>query len=102
MDLSNHYKILLQLDENWSVDTLEFDHEKASVIVSLSYTGQCQDGTIYDYRPLRRWRHLDTLQYSTYIEAKVPRVKDKEGKIRTLEVPWADVLQRHSHLLEKK
>ena len=105
MELSDHYKILLDLDENWEVSSIAFDHKKEEVVVFLSYQGSShkdRSEVIHDYRPTRRWRHLDTLQYATYIEAKVPRLKDKDGKVRTAEVPWASGAQRHSYLLEKK
>lgn len=105
MELSDHYKILLELDENWGVSSIDFDHKKEEVVVCLSYQGSShkdRSEVIHDYRPTRRWRHLDTLQYATYIEAKVPRLRDKEGRVRTIEVPWASGAQRHSYLLEKK
>jgi len=80
-----------------------------TVIVKLAYQSVSNFATldrsqypIYDYRKVRKWRHLDTLQYKTFIEARVPRVTDQVGKIRTLDVPWAEVSQRHSYLLEKK
>ena len=57
---------------------------------------------IYDYRKVRKWCHLDTLQYKTFIEARVPRITDEVGKIRTIDVPWAEGSQRHSYLFEKK
>jgi len=105
MKIEEHYKILLDLDLNWEVESINFSHEQETVVVKLTYqsapnyTGK---GSIYDYRKPRQWRHLDTLQYKTYIEARVPRIKDKKGQIRTLDIPWAEVSQRHSYLLEKK
>jgi transposase len=103
LELTDHYKILLELDENWVVSSIHFDHSKEEVIVALSYQGSGNsEAVIHDYRPSRRWRHLDTLQYATYIEAKVPRMKYKDGKVRTASVPWASSVQRHSYLLEKK
>lgn len=105
MDLSDHYKILLDLDADWGVSSIDFDHKKEEVVVCLSYQGMSHKGrseVIHDYRPTRRWRHLDTLQYATYIEAKVPRLKAKDGSVRTVGVPWASDSQRHSYLLEKK
>lgn len=105
MDFTDHYKILLELDECWQVDSIAFNHEQNEVLVRVSYHSRDhlkEGSTIHDYSPLRRWRHLDTLQYLTYIEAKVPRLKDEKGKVSTMKVPWADSLQRHSYLLEKK
>ena len=37
----------------------------------------------------RSWRHLNFWQYATVLTARVPRVKDKDGKVTQVEVPWA-------------
>jgi transposase len=43
----------------------------------------------YDKR-LQRWRHLDTMQYHTILEAEVPRVNCQEHGVLTIDVPWAE------------
>lgn len=37
----------------------------------------------------RSWQHLNFFQHTCYLHAKVPRVKQSDGKIRTQPVPWA-------------
>lgn len=37
----------------------------------------------------KTWRHLNFWQYKTYIHGRVPRVKNSEGKISMVDVPWA-------------
>lgn len=105
MKFEEHYKILLDLDSNWTVSSIDFDHQTESVLVKLTYCDKLakdpdtkEEYTIYDHREERNWRHLDTLQYKTYISARVPRVMNSEGKINTISVPWADKSQRHSYL----
>ncbi|MBZ0099477.1 MAG: ISL3 family transposase, partial [Taibaiella sp.] len=56
---------------------------------------------IYDHAPERKWRHLDTLQYKTYICCGLPRVKDREGKAKTIVPPWASKHERHTYLFEQ-
>ena len=56
---------------------------------------------IYDYRENRRWRHLDTMQYKTYLNCCVPRVINEEGKITTIEVPWSDYSTHYTFLFEE-
>ncbi len=51
-----------------------------------STCGQISPG--YDSHK-RRWRHLDTCQYTTILVADVPRVKSKEHGVITMSVPWA-------------
>lgn len=43
----------------------------------------------YDQR-LRRWRHLDTCQLQTILEAEVPRVRCPEHGVVMVTVPWAE------------
>jgi transposase len=42
---------------------------------------------VYDTRE-RIWRHLNFFQYRCYVKARVPRVTDGQGKVRTVSVPW--------------
>jgi len=48
----------------------------------------------------RRWRHLDTSQNSTFIEADVPRVECKEHGIHSVGVSWAEEKSRFTILFE--
>lgn len=103
------YKIILDIDKNWSISSIEIDNEKEEVYVNISYnkskaidpiTGEkC---SIYDHREERSWRHLDTMQYKTYIKCNIPRVQNSLGKVNTITVPWSDKLDRVTYLLEKK
>ena len=103
------YKIVLNIDENWSVSSVKLDEKQEEVIVSLFYNKSTaidpitsESCSIYDHREERSWRHLDTMQYRTYINCKIPRVKNSLGKVNTITVPWADKSNRISYLLEKK
>jgi len=44
----------------------------------------------YDRRELRTWRHLDTMQFKTYLIASLPRVECKEHGIQTVKVSWCE------------
>jgi len=97
MEFEKHYKILLELNSDWDVESIEFDHEREEVLVKLIYKSksyidpQTNDlCTIYDHRKEREWRHLDTMQYKTFIVSSIPRVQNSQGKVFTIEVPWAD------------
>lgn len=37
----------------------------------------------------RTWQHLNFFQHKCYLHARVPRVKDEEGKVLLQNVPWA-------------
>ena len=44
--------------------------------------------SVHDHRH-RKWRHLDTCQFTTIVEADVPRIIVREHGCLTLPVPWA-------------
>ena len=99
-------KLILPVSAGWEITDINIDDKASEVHVTLSYT----DGDykhsgsvykIYDYRPYRKWRHLDLWQYKTYIEAQVPRIETTSG-IVSIEVPWSDDFERITGLFEKK
>lgn len=46
----------------------------------------------------RKWRHLDTCQFETIIEPRVPFVRHADGRVEEVAVPWADRYQRVTKL----
>jgi len=101
------FDLLLNLDDNWQVKTVEADYKSSYITIIIEYIGkqaECPKTfemcNLYDHAPERLWRHLDTMQYKTYISCRLPRVKNKEGKVLTIMPPWADKLERHTYLFE--
>jgi hypothetical protein len=99
-------KIVLPVSEGWEIGDIEIDETKLEVYVNLVFTESVykwekSEYKIYDFRPERKWRHLDFWQYKTYITAKVPRIETKTG-IVSIEVPWANDFERITGLFEKK
>lgn len=86
------------LGADWKVQEVENNPETEEVDIYVEYVGS---GKVYDYAPIRRWRHLDIMQCKTFINAALPRVKRADGKVKTLFPPWADKSERHSFLFEK-
>lgn len=103
------YTIILEIDDDWTVTSISLDDLLQEVNVLISYNKSKaidpitnEKCSLYDHREERSWRHLDTMQYKTYIKCSIPRVKNSLGKVNTITVPWADKLERFSYLLEKK
>lgn len=102
------FEKLLDLGKEWNIEKIEFNEQSKEIDIYVRFnlkaykekTGDNYHG-IYDYREYRRWRHLDILQYKCFIKAKTPRLIDKEKKVFSLEVSWADVKSRYSFLFEK-
>src|SRR5574344_2009721 len=91
------YAQILGVQAPWNVDCVDFlkEDKEVRVTVSLSKAGyRCpvcgKPCNGYDVKR-RRWRHLDTCQYSTFIEADVPRVGCKEHGVHSVGVSWAQV-----------
>ncbi len=101
------YRALLGLTPPWTVGDVELDVTGQRVVVRVE-TGPgpfpCPEcgvlGPRYDSKP-RRWRHLDTMQFTTWIEADVPRVECAEHGVKQLHVPWAEPGSQFTALFER-
>lgn len=102
------FETALELSSGWKVTDITVDDSAKEVTIEVVFTGKkgLLPGSdklcpIYDHAPLRRWRHLDLLQYKTFISCRLPRVYDADGKVVTVDVPWADKHNRFSFLFER-
>jgi transposase len=90
------YDLLLDFGEDWVVKEVETNLETDEVDIYIEYVGN----GVYDYAPTRRWRHLDTLQFKSFINCCLPRIKSVDGKVKTVSPPWASKHERHTFLFE--
>jgi len=100
------YRQILGIESPWQVSDVEVDLPDKGVSVHIKHTSEAlacpQCGRAvpgYDSRQ-RRWRHLDTCQYKTWLIAQVPRVKCPEHGVHQLSVPWAENNSRLTALFE--
>lgn len=101
------YHQILGLSEPWAVSSVELDRSAGNIVVkveprpdalfSCPTCGSPAPG--YDRRT-RRWRHLDTCQYTTILEASVPRLSCPEHGVVTVAVPWAEAGSGFTSLFE--
>lgn len=107
MDEIRLYERILQLQSPWFVERVELREADGAVIV---HVGMDEDTPLscplcakpsprYDKRR-RQWRHLDTCQYQTLVEAEVPRVNCEQHGCRMIEVSWADRGVRFTQMFE--
>jgi transposase len=105
---SDLYAQILGKREPWRVERVELDLKEGEVNVHLSHDFGAQwpcpeCGTLcplYDHQPLRRWRHLDTCQLRTILNADPPRSNCPEHGARTVKLPWAEAGSRFTALFE--
>lgn len=87
--------IALGLVSPWSIQELTFNKETSQLDIYLVFTKGHQfkmsDGESYTAHDTieRKWQHLNFFQHKCYLHAKVPRVKQSDGKITAQPVPWA-------------
>ena len=79
MFTENFFTLLLDLEDGWVVKSVESNINSSEVFIHIECllkefedqkTGEiCK---FYDHAPVRKWRHLDTMQYKTYITCGLP------------------------------
>lgn len=98
----------LELESPWEIKSLDLKREEEKKILKIElsykkgskfeYEGEMY--SVYDHKA-RSWRHLNFFQHECYIEAKVPRIETKEGKVKQVKVPWAKPGSSFTLLFEK-
>ena len=106
-NLQAHYQELVGLDKTWKVDSVDLNVAERRVRIRLVHQGgrltcpECQSSCGQaDLAPDREWRHLDTMQFETILEARVPRCQCPTCGVKTIAVCWADKHSRFTLLFE--
>ena len=102
------YRQLLGIQDPWTVVRVAVSLETKRVDIHVGHVDghqwPCPDCgkalPIYDHTEERQWRHLDTMQYATYLHARVPRVKCGEHGVKQARVSWAEPKSRFTALFE--
>jgi transposase len=101
------YATILGLTPPWKVMAVDVDVKGEQVTVKVDPgpgpfpCPECQTASSgYDRRP-RRWRHLDTCQLRTWIEAEIPRVQCPQHGVKQIAIPWAEPGSQFTMLFER-
>jgi transposase len=101
------YTTILGLTPPWKVVAVDVDIREAQVTVKVDAgpdpfpCPECQTASPgYDRRP-RRWRHLDTCQLRTWIEAEIPWVQCPQHGVKQIAIPWAEPGSQFTVLFER-
>lgn len=106
--IENHYAQLLGLQTPWEVVEVELQLEAKRVEINLEHPlgvkvscPECdRDCTIADHAPQRKWRHLDTMGFTTELITKTPRASCDNCGVKTIAVPWAGKGSRFTLMFE--
>ncbi len=92
------FEIALQFEAPWFIQQVKFSPGTAGsgrldIYIDFHKGTQFPDSenvacSVYDSSQ-KTWRHLDFFQHECYLHARVPRIKNNQGKVRLIEVPWA-------------
>ncbi len=106
------YQMLLGLTAPWEVSAVNItpastDRPLGEIAVEVAWRSQTplgcpvcgQAAPRYDSRP-RRWRHLNTMQWKTFITADIPRVNCPKCGVKQVRVAWAEDGSRFTELFE--
>lgn len=102
------YRQILGLTAPWGVDHVELNMAEQRVDVYVGHPARqrftcpkCgRELGVYDHLPERTWRHLDSMQFLTFLHTRPPRVSCADHGVHQVELPWAQAGSRFTHLFE--
>lgn len=99
----NHYDELLGFGEQWAVTRVVLNKVLFRVDLYIEHTRknlECpkcgKPAPLYDHCAEREWRHLDIMEYKTFIRCRVPRCNCPEHGVKKICEPWAERLSHYS------
>lgn len=109
MENKNFFTRILNLGEGWEITDILINSHFKEIDIFIEYTKvtwACPNSKteckIYDYRPTRRFRHLDIFEYKTFINGRIPRVIDENLEVNSIELSWAGNRVSYTYLFEDR
>ena len=102
------YGGLLGVESPWEVEGIERDGQSREVHVRIIHVEDepdcpvCKKASPIHDRTTRKWRHLDSCNHKTIIEADVPRTRCAEHGVLQVLIPWAEKNSRFTIELERQ
>lgn len=96
--LAAHYHQLLGLVRPWKITDINLDVAGQRLDIMLEWPrgrkAPCPECGkrcgLKDHLPERTWRHLDSMQFKTFLHCRIPRSECSTHGARTITVPWAN------------
>jgi transposase len=108
MDDKKIFALGLGIAKPWYIDRIELigeDLEKELHIYldhpkGARFEYDDKQYPVYDHQE-RNWHHLRFFQHQCFLHARVPRIKTDDGKVKLVEVPWAQPGSSFTLLFER-
>lgn len=102
------YRQMLGLTAPWDVERVDLNMTEQRIDVYVGHPARqrfacpkCgRELAVYDHQVERVWRHLDSMQFLTFLHARPPRVSCPDHGVHQVELPWAQAGSRFTHLFE--
>jgi transposase len=99
MNSTEIFALALNLQEPWYIKEIKLQKPEQLKRGQLDIYIDFQQGAkfsdeqgkpcgVYD-REQRSWQHLNFFEHNCYLHARVPRIKQSDGTVKTIVVPWA-------------
>ncbi|MEI6150658.1 MAG: transposase [bacterium] len=102
------YQQILGDTTPWHVAGVRLDAGAQTIEIEMTLDGgelwgcpECGGAMHMHGAERRRWRHLDSCQFKTFVVADVPRVNCPKDGTQTVKVPWAEPRGRFTALFER-
>jgi transposase len=106
--LKEHYRSLLKLPKPWIITDIVLAEDDLRVDITIEWPvgrrvpcPECgKRCAVKDHATKRIWRHLDLMQFKTYLHCSVPRCNCPIHEALTIAVPWAEARTHWTLLFE--
>ena len=94
------FSAAIGIQSPWFIESIDLNIEKGELNIEVNFpkgsefeyidkeTGEIESYKAYDTQ-IKTWRHMNFFQYHCFLNARVPRVKTKSGKVKQINPPWA-------------
>jgi len=111
MQIETLFSTAIGITSPWKITTLNFDSAKKQLDIKVTFergssfavknekSGETELCKAYDTVE-KTWRHLNFFEHECYLHARIPRVKLKDGAMKTITPPWNGLSKGFSQLFE--
>ncbi len=91
------FKIALGIESPWEIMGIRLEglNQEKELHIEIDFKRgslfQDESGELCEVHDTKQktWRHLNFFEHACYLHCRVPRIKNTEGQVRLIEVPWA-------------